>query len=75
MFGLWNPKDLGYLNAYVTYRLIQEDITGKPGETFEAGRLGSYTIEPQEGAENGVVYMGSLYRFDKSNVGDFKDEL
>ncbi len=75
MFGLWNPKDLGYLNAYVMYRLVRGDITGKPGETFEAGRLGSYTVQPQEGVENGVVYMGSLYRFDKSNVEEFKDEL
>lgn len=75
MFGLWNPKDLGYLNAYVTYRLIQGDITGAPGETFEAGRLGSYTIEPIEGVDYGVVYLGSLYRFDESNVEEFKDEL
>lgn len=75
MFGLWNPKDLGYLNAYVTYRLIREEITGKPGEAFEAGRLGSYTIEPIEGVDYGVVYLGSLYRFDKANVEQFKDEL
>jgi rhamnose transport system substrate-binding protein len=75
VFGLWNPKDLGYMNAYVTYRLVTKEITGKPGETFEAGRLGKYTIEPQAGVDNGVVYMGSLFRFDKDNVGDFKDEL
>jgi len=75
VFGLWNPKDLGYLNAYVTYRLVTKEITGKPGEKFTAGRLGSYTIEPQAGVSNGVIFMGSLYRFDKANVGDFKDEL
>ena len=75
VFGLWNPKDLGYMNAYVTYRLVTGEITGQPGETFEAGRLGSYTIEPQEGVDNGLVYMGSLFRFDKNNVGEFKDEL
>ena len=75
VFGLWNPKDLGYLNAYVTYHLVTGEITGKPGESFEAGRLGSYTIEPQAGVDNGLVYMGSLFRFDKDNVGEFKDEL
>lgn len=75
VFGLWNPKDLGYLNAYVTYRLVTKEITGKPGETFTAGRLGKYTIGPQAGVSNGVIYMGSLYRFDKANVGEFKDEL
>ena len=75
VFGLWNPKDLGYVNAYVSYRLVNKEITGKPGETFTAGRMGSYTIEPQAGVSNGVIYMGSLFRFDKSNVADFKDEL
>lgn len=72
-FGLWNPIDLGYLNAYVTHRLAKKEITGAPGESFEAGRLGKVTIEKQEGAEYGLIYLGSLFRFDKSNIADFKD--
>lgn len=72
-FGLWNPIDLGYLNAYATYRLVKKEITGKPGESFEAGRLGKITIETQEGAEYGLIYLGSLFRFDKSNIGEFKE--
>ncbi|MHC4199587.1 MAG: rhamnose ABC transporter substrate-binding protein, partial [Planctomycetota bacterium] len=43
-FGLWNPIDLGYLNAYVTHRLATKEISGKPGEKFAAGRLGEYEI-------------------------------
>jgi len=75
MFGLWNPKDLGYLNAFVDYRMVNGDITGKPGETFTAGRLGKYTIVPEPDVKNGVVYLGGLYRFNKNNVAQFKDEL
>ena len=40
VFGLWNPIDLGYLNAYVSYHLATEEITGAPGDTFDAGRWG-----------------------------------
>ncbi len=72
VFGLWNPIDLGYLNAYVTYRLANKDITGKAGEEFDAGKLGHYVIEEQEGVENGLVYLGSLYRFTKENIEEFK---
>jgi len=72
-FGLWNPTDLGYLNAYATYRLARNEITGKPGESFAAGRLGEVTIGKQEGAEYGLIYLGSLFRFDKSNIAQFKD--
>ena len=72
-FGLWNPIDLGYLNAYATYRLANRQINGKPGETFDAGRLGKVTIESQQGADYGLIYLGSLFRFDKNNIDDFKD--
>ena len=72
-FGLWNPIDLGYLNAYVCYRLATKEINGKPGEKFDAGRLGQYEIEQQEGVENGKVYLGSFFRFSKDNIDAFKD--
>ena len=71
-FGLWNPIDLGYVNAYVTYHLANKTITGKAGETFKAGRLGEITIINQEGVDYGLIYMGSLFRFDKSNIEEFK---
>ncbi|HAR65289.1 MAG TPA: rhamnose ABC transporter substrate-binding protein [Lentisphaeria bacterium] len=71
-FGLWNPVDLGYLNAYATFRLAQKEISGAPGETFSAGRLGTMTVEAQAGANYGLLYLGSLFRFDKSNIDEFK---
>ena len=73
VIGLWNPIDLGYLNAYVTYRLAMKEITGKPGEEFDAGHLGHYVIGEQEGVENGLVYLGSLFRFTKDNIAEFKE--
>jgi rhamnose transport system substrate-binding protein len=36
-FALWNPADLGYLAAYATKALIEGEITGEEGESFDAG--------------------------------------
>ncbi len=65
-FALWNPADLGYLSAYATKALIDGSITGAEGDTFEAGKLGSFTV----GAD-GVVLLGDPFVFDKSNIADF----
>jgi rhamnose transport system substrate-binding protein len=73
VFGLWNPIDLGYLNAYVAYHLASGNITGVAGDTFEAGRLGSYEVVPEEGVSNGLVYLGGVYEFNADNIDDFKE--
>lgn len=65
-FALWNPEDLGYLAAYAAAALINGDITGKEGDTFEAGKLGSYTV----GAD-ATVLLGDPYVFNADNIGDF----
>jgi rhamnose transport system substrate-binding protein len=65
-FALWNPGDLGYLAAYGAKALIDGDITGKEGDTFEAGELGKFTV-----GENSSVLLGEPFVFDKSNIGDF----
>ncbi|MGX5682688.1 rhamnose ABC transporter substrate-binding protein [Schumannella luteola] len=65
-FALWNPADLGYLAAYAAKALIEGEITGAEGDTFDAGKLGSYTV----GAD-GVVLLGDPYVFDADNIGDF----
>ena len=36
-FALWNPGDLGYLAVFATQALVDGDITGEEGDTFEAG--------------------------------------
>jgi rhamnose transport system substrate-binding protein len=65
-FALWNPAYLGFLAAFDTKALIEVDITGAEGDTFEAGKLGEYTV----GAD-GVVLLGDPYVFDAENIGDF----
>lgn len=65
-FALWNPEDLGYLAAFAAHALIAGDITGKEGDTFDAGDLGEYTV----GAD-GVVLLGDPFVFDADNIGDF----
>ncbi|MFI8524282.1 rhamnose ABC transporter substrate-binding protein [Promicromonospora sukumoe] len=65
-FALWNPNDLGYLATEAAAALVAGDITGKEGETFQAGRLGEYTVEA-----DGVVVLGEPFVFDKSNIDDF----
>ena len=65
-FALWNPADLGYLAAYAAKALIEGTITGAEGDTFEAGKLGSYTV----GAD-GAVLLGDPYTFNADNIADF----
>lgn len=65
-FALWNPEDLGYLAAYATKALVDGDITGKEGDTFEAGDLGEFTV-----GENGTVLLGDPFRYNADNIDDF----
>jgi rhamnose transport system substrate-binding protein len=65
-FALWNPADLGYLAAYATKALIEGEITGEEGDSFEAGKLGDYEV----GAD-ATVLLGDPFVFDAENIGDF----
>ncbi|MFF2631681.1 rhamnose ABC transporter substrate-binding protein [Microbacterium sp. NPDC058021] len=65
-FALWNPADLGYLAAWAAQALITGEITGEEGDTFEAGKLGSYEVGP-----DATVLLGDPYVFDAENIGDF----
>nr|BFF19226.1 hypothetical protein GCM10025730_27470 [Promicromonospora thailandica] len=65
-FALWNPTDLGYLATQAAAALVAGDITGAEGDTFEAGRLGEYTV----GAD-GEVLLGEPFVYDASNIADF----
>lgn len=65
-FALWNPGDLGYLAAYAAKALIDGDITGASGDTFDAGDLGSFTV-----GDDATVLLGDPFTFTKDNIGDF----
>jgi rhamnose transport system substrate-binding protein len=65
-FALWNPADLGYLASYAAKALIDGTITGKEGDSFKAGKLGTFKV-----GANGTVLLGDPYTFDKSNIAKF----
>ena len=65
-FALWNPADLGYLASYAAKALIDGTITGKEGDSFKAGKLGTFKV-----GANGTVLLGAPYTFDKSNIAKF----
>lgn len=65
-FELWDPGNLGYLAYYVAALLIQGKIKGNVGETFTAGKLGSFTI-----AASNVVLLGPPTVFNSSNIDQF----
>jgi len=69
---LWNPIDVGYLAAYTAMALVDGDITGAAGETFEAGRLGEFEIVPA-GDGGTEILLGAPFRFDPSNIDEWKD--
>jgi rhamnose transport system substrate-binding protein len=65
-FALWNPGDLGYLAIYTLNAIATGEIAGEPGDTFEAGKLGSYTI-----ADDGTILLGPPTIFSADNIDDF----
>jgi len=65
-FALWNPADLGYLAAWAAQALITGEITGAEGDTFVAGKLGSFEV-----GEGASVLLGDPYVFDADNISDF----
>jgi rhamnose transport system substrate-binding protein len=68
-FALWSFTDLGYLTYYTTYMLATGAIKGEAGETFEAGRMGNFTIEKDPTRDKGLrVLMGPFSVYNKDNV-------
>ena len=68
-FALWSFVDLGYLTYYVTYLIATGALKAEEGETFEAGRMGNYTITKDPTRDNGLrVLMGPFTKYNKDNV-------
>lgn len=65
-FQLWDPGALGYLASYAAANLASGNITGKEGESFEAGKLGTRTI-----GKDGEVILGPPTTFDAKNIDNF----
>jgi rhamnose transport system substrate-binding protein len=65
-FELWNPANLGYLAAYAAVNFASKKITGAPGQTLSAGKLGTFTI----GADH-TILLGPPLVFTKSNINNY----
>jgi rhamnose transport system substrate-binding protein len=69
---LWNPIDLGYLAGYAAVAVANGKITGAVGDKFDGGKLGSYTVVSAEDGGTEVI-LGPPFRFEPSNIDDWKD--
>jgi rhamnose transport system substrate-binding protein len=65
-FELWNPANLGYLAGYAAVNFASKKITNAPGQTFSAGKLGTFTV----GAGR-TILLGPPFVFTKSNINQF----
>ncbi len=65
-FILWNPANLGYLAAYAAVEYASGKINGTQGQTFSAGKLGTFTI----GADK-TVLLGPPLVFNSANINNF----
>jgi rhamnose transport system substrate-binding protein len=61
--GLWSETDFGYLAEYAAHNVLAGKLTGKSGQTFKAGHLGSRTV----GADRTVILSKPIV-FTKANV-------
>jgi rhamnose transport system substrate-binding protein len=70
-FALWSFVDLGYLTYYVTYGIATGQIEAADGETFNAGRMGTYTIEVDPTRDSGLrVLMGPFTVYTAENIDE-----
>ena len=69
-FELWNPGNLGYLAGYAAASLAS-GLPLQAGETFKAGKLGSYKILPATATTGLSVVLGPPTVFDKKNINQF----
>lgn len=68
---LWNPIDVGYLAGYAANALVEGEITGEAGGTFNAGKLG--TKEIVEDGDGSQIMLGDPFQFDKDNISEWKE--
>lgn len=68
---LWNPIDVGYGAGMTAHALIEGEISGEVGESFEAGRIGiKEVVEDGDGTQ---IMLGDPFRFDASNINEWKE--
>jgi rhamnose transport system substrate-binding protein len=65
-FELWNPASLGNLAAYAAVMYASGKLNGSAGQSFTAGKLGSFTVGPDK-----TILLGPPYVFNKANINNF----
>jgi rhamnose transport system substrate-binding protein len=66
-FLLWNPPYEGYIGVYLVWAEKKLGFIPAPGATFQAGRLGDYTILP-----NGqILTLERPMLYDRSNIREY----
>ena len=65
-FVLWKPNDLGYLAGYAAVMAASGKLDGSQGQSFTAGKLGSFTV----GADK-TVLLGPPFVFTSANINQF----
>jgi rhamnose transport system substrate-binding protein len=63
----WNVTNLGYLAYYAAQALAECKINGSAGQSFPAGRLGTFIV-----GQNGEVILGPAQIVTPQNVDQFK---
>jgi rhamnose transport system substrate-binding protein len=69
-FGLWDEQALGYLAVYVAHNVVAGKLTGKLGQSFKAGKLGTRKVQVSDGNKP-VVVLGPPLAFTPQNIDKF----
>ena len=64
--GLWDEFKLGYVAEYAAHNVLAGKLTGKTGQTFKAGKLGTKVVIP-----NKTVIFDKPLVFTKANVDQY----
>ena len=67
---LWNPIDVGRVAAYTLIEMVNGELTGALGESFEAADGNTYTVT--EAVDGGTeIIIGPPFRFDTENIEEW----
>ncbi|MCL1795731.1 MAG: substrate-binding domain-containing protein [Clostridia bacterium] len=81
---LWNPIELGYAASYAAIALINGDITGAVGDTYDVPGVGTLVVEESTAVNDAgelvptggtISYLNKLNAFTVDTVGDWIDIL
>jgi len=65
-FALWDPAKIGQAAVYAAKALVAGTITGKKGDSFKAGSLGTLTV-----GDDNTVIVGPPTEFTADNIDQY----